>query len=102
MHHGTITPVADAVSKVLTIGGNGVLTSSLVGSAVGTDCTQKPPPASNSQCTTVLTETPGGASAVLTVGGQAVLLAGDSGTTDGKPTFKWSVSDAKQSVLSAD
>jgi hypothetical protein len=102
MHQGTITPVADAVSKVLTIGGDGVLTSSLVDSAVGKDCTQVTDTSKGSQqCSKVTTETPGGASTVLTVGGTAVLLASDQGTTDGLPTFNWSVTDAKQTVLSA-
>jgi len=101
-HGGTITPKADAVSGLLTVEGKGVLTKSLVGSKVGTNCSQQTNTQTGSQqCGKVSTETPG-ASSVLTVGGEAVLLKSDSGTTDGSPTNNWSVKDAVQDVLSAD
>ncbi len=98
---GTVTPATGVVSGVLTIEGKGVLTGSLAQATVA-NC----PEVTNTntgthQCTMVLTEVLG-ASSVLTVGGTAVLLASDQGTTDGLPLNKWSVTDAKQTVLSAD
>lgn len=101
-HQGTVTPLAGAVSTVLFVDGQGVLAGTLAGSQVGTDCVQKPPPATNVQCGSIASETKG-KSTVLSVDGQPVLLEDTAGLTLlGSPTKNWSVKEAKQDVLSAD
>lgn len=101
-HQGTVTPVATAESAVLFVGGTPVLAGTLALSTVGADCVQKPPPASNVQCGSILSQS-AGPSTVLFSDGQAVLLKSAAGETAlGSPTKSWSVQDAKQDVLSAD
>jgi hypothetical protein len=101
-HQGTVTPVTTAVSAVLFVDGTAVLAGTLALSTVGSDCLQKPPPNSNVQCGSILTQTDG-PSSVLFSDGQAVLLKSAKGDTAlGSPTKSWSVQDAKQDVLSAD
>jgi hypothetical protein len=98
---GTVTPAAGVVTDALTVEGKGVLTGSLAQATVANCPEVTDTNTGTHKCTMVVTEVPG-ASAVLTVGGTAVLLASDRGTTDGLPLNKWSVTDAKQTVLSAD
>jgi hypothetical protein len=100
-HKGTVTPVAIAVTAVLQVAGSSVLVGTLVGSTVGADCIQKPPPDRNVPCTSILGQS-AGTSTVLFVGANAVLLEGAKGTTNGSPNNDWSASDAAQSLLTAD
>jgi hypothetical protein len=100
-HQGTVTPIEAAVAEVLLVAGAAVLVDTLVGSTVGTDCTQQPPPNSNTPCK-ALTKQSTGQSTVLFVGTRPVLLDTAAGETNGQPTKVWSVVDAAQNVLTAD
>ncbi|MGH8066020.1 MAG: hypothetical protein ACRERE_12480 [Candidatus Entotheonellia bacterium] len=91
-----------ATQAVLKVAGSPVMVGTLVGAPInGTTCAQRPPPASNKPCSSIVTQTVG-ASRVLKVNGSPVLLETSAGVTDGTPTNPWSTKNAGQAVLRAD
>jgi len=95
LHQGLASITSPGETK-LTINGKNAFTN-ISGTINSITCTQQPPPDKNKPCTTFsITH---GTASKLTVGGKPVVLQGDTGDSDGKPTNGCEIKNAGQNIL---